>query len=294
MIDEDPMNSRYNAFKRVLSHGVVQKGIVLVFALVVLFWPVLVRLYHDLVNNSNNSHGLLVPFISVYLIWNKRHDLESLPIQTSYAGLAVLVCSLVVFVLGYGVGIHVLPRLAFVAALMGAFLYNYGKDIFLKLAFPLAFLIFMVPVPISIEGLVSFKLQLWMTQISELILDALSIVVLREGNILIFSNCSLEVAEACSGIRSLMAYIMLGCLFGYMMHGSLIRRSVMVLIAVPLTFVINSARVVGTGILAYNYGPGVARGFLHEFSGIVIFLVGLIIFFFIYRLLDQGSTTVSG
>jgi exosortase len=291
--DEDPMKGRYYEFKRVLSYRVVQKGIVLVLALVVLFWPVLVRLYYDLVNNGNNSHGLLVPFISVYLIWKKRHDLASLPIQTSYSGLVLLVSSLVVFILGYGGGIHVLPRLAFVAAVMGAFLYNYGNDIFLKLAFPLAFLIFMVPVPVSIEGLVSFKLQLWMTQISALILDALSIVVLREGNILIFSNCSLEVAEACSGIRSLMAYIMLGCLFGYMMHGSLIRRSVMVLIALPLTFVINSARVVGTGLLAYYYGPGVARGFLHEFSGIVIFLVGLIMFFFIYRLLEQPAAPVS-
>lgn len=288
------MQVRLDEYKQALCNGDVQKGIVLIAAVIVPFWPVLIDLYRDLVNNSNNSHGLLVPFISVYLIWKKRHALQPLPIQTSAAGLAILAVSLIVLILGYSSGIHVVPRLAFVTAVIGTLLYNYGGNIVRCIAFPLGFLLFMVPVPVSVEGLVSFKLQLWMTQISAVILDALSIVVLREGNILVFSNCALEVAEACSGIRSLMAYIMLGCLFGYMMKGSMIRRSIMVLIAVPLTFCVNTVRVVGTGILAHSYGPAVARGFLHEFSGIVIFLVGLFIFFLIYRRLELVGEPSSG
>ncbi len=113
------------------------------------------------------------------------------------------------------------------------------------------------------------------------------ITVLQEGNILQFANCSLEVAEACSGIRSLTAYIMLGCLFGYLMYGSFIRRSMMVLIAVPLAFFVNILRVVGTGVLANYYGSQVARGFLHEFSGIAVFIVGFFLFFLIYRLIEE-------
>jgi exosortase len=196
-----------------------------------------------------------------------------------------------IYVIGYGGGIEILTRLAFVTAIIGLVLYNFGKKIFLHLAFPLLFLYFMIPFPIAIENLVSLRLQLWMTQISSAILNTLTIPVLREGNLLHFANCSLEVAEACSGIRSLTAYIMLGCLFGYMMRGSYWKRFLMVLIAVPLAFLVNIIRVVGTGALANYFGEGIAKGFLHEFSGIVVFLLGLFIFFIIFQFLDQKNSS---
>jgi len=277
---------------RLFSQRDVLKSMVLFGLLVILFMPVLHGLFHDLWKNNNDSHGLLVPFISLFLIWRNRHNIRAEQIKPSYSGLVLFIVSLCMLVLGYEGRIDVLPRIAFVTAIIGLVLFNYGGKVFLQLAFPLVFLFFMIPVPVSIEDIVSFKLQLWVTQVSTVILRALSITVLREGNILQFANCSLEVAEACSGIRSLTAFVMLGCLFGYMMRGTFLRRLMMVIIAVPLAFFVNIVRVAGTGILANYFGPSVARGFLHEFSGIAVFLTGLLLFFLIYRFIEKkGDST---
>ena len=261
--------------------------IILLLLLGILFSPIYPALYHDWFWYNDNSHGILVPFISLYLIWKNRHIINLNEVQTSYIGLGIFLFGLLAYVIGFGGRIEVLSRAAFVTAILGLILYNYGTKIFSNIAFPLFFLYFMIPFPVSIENIVSFRLQLWVTQISEIIINALSITVLREGNILHFANCSLEVAEACSGIRSLTAYIMLGCLFGYMMQGSFFRRSTMVLIAIPLAILINITRVVGTGLLANYFGPKVALGFLHEFSGAVIFIAGFLLFFIIFQLIDK-------
>jgi len=261
--------------------------VLLLLFLIILFSPIFPNLYNSWILNNDNSHGILVPFISLFLIWKNRHNINFNKAQTSHFGLGVLLVSLMIYVIGYGGRIEILPRLAFVTAIIGLVLYNYGKKIFLSMAFPLIFLYFMIPFPVSIEGLISFNLQLWMTQISSTILSAISISVLREGNILHFADYSFEVAEACSGIRSLTAYIMLGCLFGYMMHGSYLKRLIMVLVALPLAFLVNITRVVGTGLLANYFGPVVARGFLHEFSGVVVFLLGFSLLFILFLFLDK-------
>ncbi|MDT8274354.1 MAG: exosortase/archaeosortase family protein, partial [Desulfomonilia bacterium] len=94
-------------------------------------------------------------------------------------------------------------------------------------------------------------------------------------------------AEACSGIRSLAAFLMLGFLFAYIMQGSYIKKTVMVLAAVPLAFLINIVRVVGTGILANMYGGSVAQGFFHEFSGIVVFIAGFLLYVVLFLILEE-------
>jgi len=270
-----------------LAHRSIVYFTILLFFLIALFSPIFPALYTEWFKYNDNTHGILVPFISLYLIWVNRHAIILKEVRPSYIGLVILILGLALYVLGLAGRIVVISRIAFVTSLLGLVFYNYGRKIFFNLAFPLLFLFFMVPIPVAIENIVSFRLQLWVTQISSAVLSALSISVLREGNILHFANCSLEVAEACSGIRSLTAYIMLGCLFGYMMQGSYVKRSMMVFIAVPLAFLMNLVRVVGTGLLANRFGPDVALGFLHEFSGIAIFLAGFVIYFIIFNLLSR-------
>ncbi len=276
--------------KRSVHRSIVYFTILLLF-LIALFSPIFPALYTEWFKYNDNTHGILVPIISLYLIWENRHAIKLKKVQSSYIGLVILILGLALYVLGLAGRIVVISRVAFVTSLLGLVFYNFGRKIFFSLAFPLLFLFFMVPIPVAIENIVSFRLQLWVTQISSAVLSALSISVLREGNILHFANCSLEVAEACSGIRSLTAYIMLGCLFGYMMQGSYVKRSMMVFIAVPLAFLMNLVRVVGTGLLANRFGPDVALGFLHEFSGIAIFLAGFVIYFIIFNLLSRLLST---
>lgn len=262
---------------------------VLLFLMVVaLYSPILPGLYQDWFRYNNNSHGMLVPFISVYLLWKIRNGIPWETMSTSWMGLFIIIISIVIYVIGYAGSIEVLPRLMFVSTIIGLVLYNWGSKIFSVIAFPLLFLFFMVPVPVSIESIVSFPLQIWVTKVSYASIQFLSIPVIREGNMLHFANTSLEVAEACSGIRSLTAYIMLGFLFAYMMRGNWIKRVLMVIVTVPLSFFINIVRVTGTGILAHFYGGRVARDFLHEFSGLVVFAVGFVLLFLLFRFLDEG------
>lgn len=237
--------------------------------------------------NGNNSHCILVPFISGFLIWTKRKKINWGEAKSSNVGLVIFIVSLLFYVVGYAGGIEVLPRLTIISTLIGLVILNLGFNIFSKLAFPLLFLFFMVPAPVSIVELLSFPLQLIVTKISAFIISSLSIPVLREGNMLYFAHTSLEVAEACSGIRSLVSYVMLGFLFAHLMDGSMKRRCILVFSAVPLSFFANLLRVTATGILAYFFGSRVARGFLHEFSGMAIFVFGLILLFFLYTLLDK-------
>ncbi len=206
-------------------------------------------------------------------------------------GFLIALLSIAIYILGYVGGISVIPRLMFVATITGLVMYNWGTAVFSVIAFPILFLFFMVPVPVSIESIVSFPLQLWVTKVSYAIIQALSISVLREGNMLYFANASLEVAEACSGIRSLTAYIMLGFLFAYMMRGGWGKRFLIIIVTVPLSFFVNILRVTGTGILAHFYGNRVARDFLHEFSGLLVFAVGFVLLFVLFLFLSGNELT---
>jgi exosortase len=260
----------------------------IVFALLaVVFYPVYPDLWNAWMNHSNNSHGILVPFVSMYFIWDRRSALKTTDISSSRWGLVVLVISLLFYLLALVGGITVVSRVMIVFTLIGAVLYLYGVRIFKILAFPLFFLLFMVPVPVSIVGMVSLPLQTFATKISAGIIQSCSIPVLREGNMLYFVQTQLEVAEACSGIRSIIAITMLSWIFVYLSKGSLTQKVILLCSAIPIALLANILRVSGTGILAHFYGDKVARGFLHDFSGLAVFVFGMLILLVEYALLKK-------
>lgn len=253
------------------------KLLILLAAWIGAFAPVLPGLFAAWLHHSDNSHGLLVPLVSAYYIWKKKEELKSAAITNSAGGAFLLAASLGLYLLSYAGGIAVLSRMAIVLALMGLLLYAYGRTVVRLLAFPLFFLFFMVPVPDSLLGLVSFPLQLLATQASTVILQALSLPAYREGNMLYFAQTELEVAEACSGIHSIMAYGMLSVLFAQTLKRGWSCRLILLFSALPLALLVNMVRVTGTGILADSFGPKMARGFLHEFSGLLVFALGFIL-----------------
>lgn len=253
----------------------------------IIFYPVYPELFSTWMNHSNNSHGILVPIISAFLIWQKRKELSQEKIKSSAWGAVILIVSICLYIIAYAGAIAVVCRAMIVFSLIGLVLFNFGKRILNVIAFPLFYLIFMVPVPESIYTLVAFPLQLFATKISAFLINAFSIPVLREGNMLYFANTQLEVAEACSGLRSMTSYIMLSFLFAYMIKKSWRNRIFIILSAVPLALFTNIVRVTGTGVLAHFYGDGVARSFLHEFSGLIVFALGFVMLFGIYAFLDK-------
>jgi exosortase len=263
------------------------KLVILLALLAVVFAPVYPELIATWLGHSNNSHGMLVPFISLYFIWQKKGDLKVQEISSSNWGLVILVISLALYLLAYLGGVVFVMRLMIVFSLIGLVLFTLGWGIFNQLAFPLLFLFFMVPVPDSILALVSFPLQLFATKISANIIQYCSIPVLREGNMLYFVQTQLEVAEACSGIRSIMSLTMLSVLFVYSIKSGWQKTTILLLSAIPIAVIANIVRVSGTGVLAHFYGDKVARGFLHDFSGMAVFLFGLSVLFLEYWLLNK-------
>lgn len=264
-----------------------KKLYILLLLWIVAFIPVYTELWEAWLNHSNNSHGLLVPFISVYLIWQKQNQLNKAVVNSSNMGAFILAFSMLLYIISYIGAVAVVSRAMIVTSLIGIILFNYGVAVFSIIQFPLIYLIFMVPVPSTIYGMAALPLQIFATKVSTFIIKILTIPVHREGTMLYFSSTQLEVAEQCSGLRSITSFIMLSLLFAYLMDKNWWKRLFVVMSAIPLAIFVNIARVTGTGILANFYGATVARGFLHEFSGMAVFVFGFILLTIEFILLNR-------
>jgi exosortase len=244
-------------------------------AFVALFLDVGRSLVSDWSTDDNYSHGFLVVPVALYLAWERRDELIATPGRPSALGLLVMVASLVVLGAGTLGAELFLTRVAIVGALAGIVLYAFGWMHLRLLAFPLAFLLLMIPLPAILFNQIALPLQLLASQVGEAGLRAFGVPVLREGNVMLLANTTLEVAEACSGIRSLISLLTLGIVYGYFMDSRSWVRWVLALSTVPIAVVTNGARVAGTGIAAHRYGPEAAEGFLHTFSGWLVFVSAL-------------------
>jgi len=242
-----------------------------------LYQDVLVHLADDWWNDPNNSHGLLVPLISLFLISERWSELRRLPLRPSLLGAGVLLLGVLALVAG-NIGAELfVQRSSLILVIIGLIWFNLGWAQIRLLAFPVLFLGLAVPVPAIILNTVSFPLQLFAARVAEQVLYLLSIPVFREGNVIHLSYTTLEVAEACSGIRSLVSLITLAIIFAYLFQRSWAARLLLAASAIPIAVVTNAARVAGTGILAQIFGEQAAQGFYHLFSGWLVFVVAFLI-----------------
>lgn len=254
------------------------------------FYPIFPALLAGWLQNSNSSHGILVPFISLYLIWRTRDKLSYIMPAGYRWGGYLLAISLLIYIVSLVGAVAVVTRIMFLFSLYGIILFTQGKEIFSVVRFPLLFLLFMIPVPESVISEVALPLQNFATIISSILLELLSIPVLREGNMLYFSQTQLEVAEACSGLRSIVSLGMLSVIFcSFIKKGMIIRKMILLVSVIPIALMANILRVTGTGILANFYDAQLAQGFLHEFSGIVVFIIGFFTLGIIYKILVPQS-----
>jgi exosortase len=169
----------------------------------------------------------------------------------------------------------------------GSVLFLFGRARLRVLLFPLAFLLLMVPLPALIFNQIAFPLQLLASHVGEQTITAMDIPILREGNVLILANATLEVAEACSGIRSLVSLFTLGIVFGYFADRRLWVRAVIALSAIPVAILANGLRVASAGVAAHKFGTAGVEGLFHEFSGWVVFLIAFLMMLGLQRLLQR-------
>jgi exosortase len=250
-----------------------------------LYSHILARLVMDWWNDPNFSHGFLVPFFSGFVVWQNRKRLATLPMEPSWSGLVVVVGALGILIVGV-LGVEFfLSRSSFVFLIAGLIIYFLGWRHFRAMLFPWAFLFFMVPIPAIIFNQVAFPLQFLAARLASSLLDVFGVPVLREGNIIQLPAMALEVAQACSGIRSLMSLGALAVIYGYFLETRNLPRILLALAAIPIAVVANALRVMGTGLLGYYWNPDRAEGFFHTFSGWVIFVISLVLLFSIHALL---------
>lgn len=248
--------------------------LLLVGVLLALYAPVLAGLVVNWYQDPDYSHGFFVPLVSGYLIWRKRDELLRLPVLPRFHGFFLVLGSLALLFLGSLGAELFLTRIAFLGTLAGLIIYFFGWSILRAVSFPLGFLLLMVPLPVLVYNEIVFPLQFVASSFATSVLDTLNFFpVLRQGNILVLPHNRLEVVEACSGIRSLMSLIALALGYGYFAERNRYIRIVLVLAMIPLAVLSNGFRVVGTASLTYYWGTKAAEGFLHSFSGWVIFLV---------------------
>src|SRR5580658_10547018 len=235
------------------------------------------------------GHGFFVPLFSLYVLWQRRERWMKTDLKPSNFGFLVMLGAVGLLLVG-SLGAELFTtRFSLVVLLAGMILFLAGWKMLRVVSFPLSFLILMIPLPTIIYNQITFPLQLLASRFATFWLELFQVPVLRDGNVLIMSNFSLEVVEACSGIRSLMTLMALSVAYGYLVSPQRWVRYVLAAIMVPIAIVTNAIRIMGAGLMAHRFGPAAAEGFLHQFSGWAIFLVALLLMFGSYWILQHIS-----
>ncbi len=263
---------------------------VLLLALVTLalYVPVLGRLIRQWYDDANYSHGFFVPAFCGYLIWNRRQQIAAIKSSPSVWGAVLVIGSLAVLYLGSLGSELFLQRISLVGVIAGLIVYFAGWRRLWAVAFPVAFLLFMIPLPAVIYNQIVFPLQLLASRLATSCLETLNLFpVLREGNLLILDRYTLEVVDACSGIRSLTSLIALAMGYSYLAERRLGVRVFLVLAMVPVAIVSNGLRVVITALLVNYFGISAAEGFAHSFSGLAVFLVSVMLLLALHGLTNK-------
>jgi exosortase len=266
-----------------MSRATLTSTILILAGFVLVFWQVFVRLVDAWIVDGNYSHGFLIVPIALYFVWERRAKLTAAPIQPSNLGLVVALGGLAILLAGLWGSELFFSRVAILPVIAGIVLFLFGWAHLRILGFPIAFLFLMIPIPAIIFNQIAFPLQLLASRVGEWAISAVGIPVLREGNLLVLAHTTLEVAEACSGIRSLVSLITLGLVYGYFMDPRGWVRALIVASAIPVAILANGARVAGTGMAAHWIGKEAADGFFHEFSGWIVFLFAFVMILLLQR-----------
>jgi exosortase len=257
----------------------------LAVALIWTYWLVIPALVAQWWNEPEYSHGFLVPLISGYLVWTKRDALRTTPITAGRWGLALMGLALLTYITG-SVGADLfLQRVSFVMMIAGSILYIGGWAMLKALLFPLGFLLLMIPLPGIIFNSIAFPLQLFAAQVASSVMESCAVPVFREGNVMHLAAASLDVEEACSGIRSLVSLTTLGVLYSYMTYSTWLPRVILMLAVVPIAIVANVFRVTVTGLIAHYASVDAAMSVFHTAGGLGVFLIAALLLLGVSRLL---------
>lgn len=258
------------------NRNLVWGALLIATLLAAAYLRVLQKLVLDWWQFPDFSHGFLVPPFAAYVLWRKRERLLRTSISPTWSGVVLVAFGLLVLLVGiYGSELF-LSRISLVLVLAGLVLGFGGSKLLAETRFALLILLLAIPIPAIVYSQITLPLQMLASKLASALLPLFGVPVLRDGNVIQLPVMTLEVAEACSGIRSLMSLLTLSIFYGYFLDRSMWQRAVLAIFSVPIAIAANAVRILGTGLCVQYWDPDKATGFFHEFSGWVMFLVSLV------------------
>lgn len=264
------------------------QGAVLLALLAWLYGSVLARLFAQWMKDPNFQHGIFVPIFVLFVLWQDRKRIAQIESAPSWSGLVLLVVGLLMLIVGVLGAELFFSRTSLMVLLAGLIVLFQGWDFFRAVLFPWACLILMIPIPNLLLQKVTFPLQMLAARLSSDFLPICGVPVLREGNVIKLPAMpqGMEVAEACSGIRSLLTLVTLAVIYGFLMEKRKWVRVVLAIASVPIAVLANGFRIFVTGILVQYWDPEKAEGFYHSFEGWLVFVASMIMLFALHRVIN--------
>ncbi|HYV25009.1 MAG TPA: exosortase [Pyrinomonadaceae bacterium] len=298
----------------------IYQPIAIALALGFVYFTVLAKLGSDWWHDENYSHGLLIPFVIAFIMWQERSRFANVSAQPAawLGAIGVAISTLMLWAGTAGAELFV-QRFSLVLMLASVVVYFFGVRLMRFVAVPLFLLLLAIPIPQIVFNKIAFPLQLFASRCAVAAMSFFSIPVLRQGNVIELMPLGatepkkLAVVEACSGIRSLMTLVTLAVIYAYFTtpggyarlrraagetpahrRFAIARSVTLVLSAVPIAILTNAVRVSGTGVLAHYYGTRVADGFFHSFSGWVVYIAAALLLFATGWILDRLNGLFAG
>ena len=255
----------------------------------IMYASVLSSLARQWWNDPNYGHGFFVPVFAGYVLWIGRNRWHALPFRPKNFGLAIMIFAIGLRVLGTLGAELFIARLSLVILISGIVIFLAGSHVLRAIAFPIGYLLFMIPLPAIVYYQLTIPLQTWASRLGASGLVAIGIHTVREGNLLILPNCTLNVVESCSGIRSLLSLLAAVVAYGYLAERSTWKRSVLAVASIPIAIAANGLRLVATGVLSYFFGPSVDFGLVHLALGLGFFVLAFLSILLVHKLLRLPS-----
>ena len=252
--------------------------------------------YHDvftwmygryLSSDSYYSHGFIIPFVSGFLIWQKREELKGKVAGISWWGLLLIAVSILLHIFGTAIYVFSVSGFSIFFLILGMSLFLFGKEITRIILFPLIYLVFMFPLPLAIISVISFPMKMLVVKTGAWIAALLGVPVSREGFHIIIPAGSLLVGNPCSGLRSLISLLALGSVYAYLSDLSSGKQWLLVILAVPIALLSNIIRVPILILISHYWGLSAAApdSFWHNASGFLVFAIAITLLFYTTRLL---------
>jgi exosortase B len=264
-----------------INQKAIQYFFPILLGLLAMYVPTYVHTSETLWATDDQSHGPIILFLIGYLVWTRKEELYNVledPKKSPIIGGIFFAIGAFCYVIGRSQDILILDLGSQIPIVIGLVLMAFGNKFLRVIAFPIFFMIFLLPIPGAFLAAITLPMKIAVSYVVDNLLFHLGYPIARDGVILQIGQYQLMVADACAGMNTLISLEALGLLYlNLVRHDSLARNLILATLIVPISFTANVIRVTSLTLITYYFGNEVGQGFIHGFAGIVLFTVALIL-----------------